>query len=292
MHLKDQDGNTALHRAARHDQDDGQGRTPLMIAAEEGKTNVLGVLIENKADVHLKKQDGYTALHTAAWNDRAEAAQVLLAHSSKVDDVDSQRRTPLMIAAEKGNTNVLEVLIENKANVQLKEKDGLTALHMATWNGQARAAMMLLANGSIVDDTCDQGRTPLMIATEKGKTNVLKLLLENKADVRLKEQCGLVALHMAAWNDQPEAAQMLLACGSKVDDADGQGQTPLMIAAARGNTDVLEVLIDNRADVHLKEKMASLYYTQQPGVIKLQWPRCYLLMAVKWMIPMARDGLH
>ena len=140
---------------------------------------------------------------------------MLLAYGSKVDDINGQRWTPLMIAAEEGNTNVLEVLIENKANVQLKEQEGLTAVHMAAWNGQARAARMLLANGSIVDDTCGQGRTPLMIAAEKGKTNVLEVLIENKA--------------ACMW---------------------------------------------------------------QPVMINLRRSRCYLQMAVKWMKPMARDGLN
>ena len=74
----------------------GQGRTPLMIASEEGNTNVLGALLENKANVHLKKQDGYTASHTAVWNDQAEAARLLLAYSSKVDDISGQERTHWM----------------------------------------------------------------------------------------------------------------------------------------------------------------------------------------------------
>ena len=74
---------------------------------------------------------------------------------------------------------------------------------------------------------------------------------------------------------------MLLAYGSEMDDTDGQGRTPLMSAAQQGNSNILEVLIENRADVHLKDQDGTLHYIQQPDMIKTRWPRCYLLMAVK-----------
>ena len=41
---------------------------------------------------------------------------------------------------------------------------------------------------------------------------------------------------------------MLLANGSNVDDTDGQGRTPLMIAAQQGKTNVLGLLIENNAN--------------------------------------------
>ena len=47
---------------------------------------------------------------------------------------------------------------------------------------------------------------------------------------------------------------MLLANGSKVDDTDCEGWTPLMFAAAVGNTNALEVLLEKRADVQLKDQ--------------------------------------
>ena len=73
----------------------------------------------------------------AAWNGQARVAQMLLANGSKVDDTDIWGRTPLMMAAEQGNTKLLEVLIEN------------VGLHTATRHDQAVAgAQMFLANCS------------------------------------------------------------------------------------------------------------------------------------------------
>ena len=69
------------------DDTDGQGRAPLMSAAQQGNSNVLEVLIKNRAGVHLKDQDGYTALHTAVQHEQKTVAQMLLANGSEVNDV-------------------------------------------------------------------------------------------------------------------------------------------------------------------------------------------------------------
>ena len=93
-------------------------------------TDVLKVLIENKANVNLKKKHHvWTALHITAWNDQAAVAQMLLVNGSKVDDTKGMGRNPLMIAAQQENTNISEVLIENKSNLHLKQQNGWTALH-------------------------------------------------------------------------------------------------------------------------------------------------------------------
>ena len=54
-----------------------------------------------------------------------------------MDDTSGQGQTPLMTAAEKGNTKLFEVLIENKVNVHLKDQNGYTALHVAAKHDQA-----------------------------------------------------------------------------------------------------------------------------------------------------------
>ena len=96
-----------LANGSNVDYTDGQERTALMIAAQQGRTNELELLIINKANYHLENQNGWAALHLAAWHDQAVVVQMLIANGSKVDDTDGQGRTSLMIAAQQGRTNVL-----------------------------------------------------------------------------------------------------------------------------------------------------------------------------------------
>lgn len=48
-----------------------------------------------------------TPLHAAAFTDHVECLQLLLGHSAQVNAVDSSGKTPLMMAAENGQTNTV-----------------------------------------------------------------------------------------------------------------------------------------------------------------------------------------
>lgn len=48
-----------------------------------------------------------TPLHAAAFTDHVECLQLLLAHNAQVNCVDSGGKTPLMMAAENGQTNAV-----------------------------------------------------------------------------------------------------------------------------------------------------------------------------------------
>lgn len=48
-----------------------------------------------------------TPLHAAAFTDHVECLQLLLSHNSQVNSVDAAGKTPLMMAAENGQTNAV-----------------------------------------------------------------------------------------------------------------------------------------------------------------------------------------
>ena len=48
-----------------------------------------------------------TPLHAAAFTDHVECLQLLLSHNAQVNSVDASGKTPLMMAAENGQTNAV-----------------------------------------------------------------------------------------------------------------------------------------------------------------------------------------
>lgn len=48
-----------------------------------------------------------TPLHAAAFTDHVECLQLLLSHTAQVNCVDAAGKTPLMMAAENGQTNAV-----------------------------------------------------------------------------------------------------------------------------------------------------------------------------------------
>ncbi len=70
----------------------------------------------------------------AARNGHTEIVKVLLQSNAEVDAVDKNKKTPLHWAAEKGCKEIVSALIEKEANVNAKDQDGSTPLRWATRN--------------------------------------------------------------------------------------------------------------------------------------------------------------
>lgn len=57
-----------------------------------------------------------TPLHAAAFTDHVECLQLLLSHNAQVNCVDAAGKTPLMMAAENGQTNAVGTLARSLAH--------------------------------------------------------------------------------------------------------------------------------------------------------------------------------
>src|SRR5688572_14016559 len=95
----------------------------------------------------------------------------------------------------------------------------------------------------------------------------MKLLLSFGADPRLAANSGDTALSAASgmgwvpgvtyeWSPQEtlEAVRMLLDLGLDPNSANVDGRTPLMAAALKGATEVVQLLVDRGADLNRRDK--------------------------------------
>lgn len=62
-------------------------------------------------------------------------------------------------------------------------------------------------------------------------------------------------LHCAAWHGYSAVARALCQAGCHVDAKNREGETPLLTASARGFTDIVECLVEHRADVEATDKV-------------------------------------
>lgn len=195
--------------------------TPLMIAAQYGKVDVVRVLLAHSADPALRDKRGLTALDWASrmgqddavalLRDRSpmdiyEAAQFgdvprLRAHLDAGEDPnapDTSGTTPLMKAATSGSLPTLRLLLARGADVRQKRKDGTTALHMAAMYGYAPLAALLLDRGAdinAVGNMLNRPASPLTCAVNQVQPNTVTLLLKRGAD--WKHGVGEAALDTA-----------------------------------------------------------------------------------------------
>ena len=117
-----------------------QGESPLMMAVLKGQLTVAERLIRRQAEVN---KPGWTALHYAATHAGPNAlpmVRLLLEHHAYIDAASPNQSTPLMMAAQYGETAVVRLLLEEGADPLLKNEQGLTAIDFARRAGRDAVA--------------------------------------------------------------------------------------------------------------------------------------------------------
>jgi ankyrin repeat protein len=96
-----------------------------------------------------------------------------------------------------------------------------------------------------------QGR--LVDAARHGDAATARALLERGSSVNDALGDGMTPLHWAAYNDDAELAKLLLARGARIDATTRNATlTPLMVAASNGSAAVVAPLINAGADMQLR----------------------------------------
>lgn len=80
-------------------QKDSVGRSPLSLAASEGHTKMINLLLDKGAVLEDTDKEGLTALAWACVRGRLNAAQSLIDQGADVNNCDLTGRTPLDLAA-------------------------------------------------------------------------------------------------------------------------------------------------------------------------------------------------
>jgi len=97
--------------------------------------------------------------------------------------------------------------------------------------------------------------TPIFLCASKGYKDIAEILIENGAAIERKMDFdGTICLHHAASNDQSEMCEFLISKGCSVNQRDKLGRTPLMDAAEIGSIKVIDILVQNNADVNAEDR--------------------------------------
>ncbi|XP_048474837.1 serine/threonine-protein phosphatase 6 regulatory ankyrin repeat subunit C-like, partial [Rhincodon typus] len=198
-------------------------------------------------------------LHLAAYNGQSEALKVLVGTLVNLDVRDRTGRTPLYIAAQRGHADCVDVLIRHGASILLKEQlTKGTSLHVAAANGRTDCLHLMIdsvTDAEVLNAVDAQGQTPLMLALTNGHLDCTQLLLEKGAPVDTADNRGRTALHRGAVLGCDDSVAALLHHRALVLCRDVEGQTPLHLAAACGHVGILGTLLQAAPSVDLGDPL-------------------------------------
>nr|XP_019606822.1 PREDICTED: protein phosphatase 1 regulatory subunit 12A isoform X1 [Rhinolophus sinicus] len=222
-----------------------------LAACSSGDTDEVLKLLHRGADINYANVDGLTALHQACIDDNVDMVKFLVENGANINQPDNEGWIPLHAAASCGYLDIAEFLIGQGAHVGAVNSEGDTPLDIA----EEEAMEELLQN-----EVNRQG-----VDIEAARKEEERIMLRDARqwlnsghinDVRHAKSGG-TALHVAAAKGYTEVLKLLIQAGYDVNIKDYDGWTPLHAAAHWGKEEACRILVDNLCDMDMVNKVGQ-----------------------------------
>ncbi|MEG4323099.1 MULTISPECIES: ankyrin repeat domain-containing protein [unclassified Microcoleus] len=263
--IRDSEKRTPLHYATTKevaallmlniDARDQSGNTPLYLAVQDNRPEMVSFLIANGAQVNVKNNSGWTPLDIAVFKNMQNINQLpTLEPGAEINIQDNHRKTPRNIAVEMSLRDTVALLISKNPDVNSEDKYGSTLLHIAVSFKLKDVAKQLIAKGAFVNAKDDiLIETPLHLAVAQGTQDIAELLIANGARVNARNKNGQTPLYRAIAIGHNDIAALLINNGADVNNIDGSDTTPLHKAAHYGSVEILKLLIAKGAEINIQD---------------------------------------
>ncbi len=211
------------------------GATPLLWAVDD--VAKVRALLNAGANANAHTDNGRTPLLVAL--DQKRAAPVIRALMDKGATVTPEpgQADPLVQVAQNGDLESMNLLVTARGG-----KFPPAVLAAAAQSDCLECVRVVLSQSPPKDAVT----AALRAAARLGPVESLKFLFAAGADVNAKDAAGGTALLRAAYVDFPDPARikLLLDHGAETNVRDASGDTPLMKARRRGETKIVELLVN------------------------------------------------
>lgn len=169
---------------------------------------------------------------------------------------------PLHQACMNNQLDKVKQLVSDSENVRIalreKDNDARTPLHWAVSFQNEEIVTYLLEHmkSTDLDDLTDEsGWTPFHIACSVGNYTIVEQLYNRdiKPDINLQTNQGTTALHLAVAKSHYSVIELLLENGANLQIKDKKNQIPLHRAAAIGSMKLVELLCTKGSPVNWQD---------------------------------------
>jgi ankyrin repeat protein len=285
INLQQKDGSTALHLSLSKSEDfnnlskfllehgadpnikDNKGMTCLHIVAMDSRSNLDAIkdLIYFKTDVHAKDIHQQTPLHYACKIlDRLPLLSELIKAGSNVNEPDGENKTALHLSLIHHQPKpFISMLLSSGASTDIKDIHGRIPLHYSMMSAThpnrkpLEIEQLLISHKSNINALDNEKRTCLHylfihIPHHNDPVNLISSLFFscNDIDVQQKDIYGRSVLHESCAKGSNISSMYLIQKGSKLNDDDEDGNSPLVLAFLNGYKDFGLTLINKGAKVN------------------------------------------
>ncbi len=172
------------------------------LAAKEGHTEIMELLLNNGISVNLTSGFGEAALISASENGHKNIVQLLIDRKVRLNLQDASEHQcackMFFLAAAAGHKEIMELFINNDIPIDLTNDDGESALIIASGKGHKNVVQLLIDYGADVNIAAHRresmalpaifkslsfpGETALMMACYHGRIAIVKILINSGAD--------------------------------------------------------------------------------------------------------------
>jgi ankyrin repeat protein len=194
------------------------GSTVFLVALARGSEPFARLMLDHGADINVRDAAGNTPLHLAVQQGKVELMKELVARGANVNEkTQASGRggrggagapggrgggaglTPFLEAAQTGNVAMLKELIALGADPKAKGPDGSGGVIMATGSRKLEAVKMMVELGLDVNDGPKGRGSPLHTAVRSGSNDIVQYLADHGADFDAKDNFGRNPLEEALF---------------------------------------------------------------------------------------------
>ncbi|XP_071097328.1 uncharacterized protein [Haliotis cracherodii] len=276
LSCKDENGNTLLHHACMlgllwhatnlltrgidSSQQNMKGESPMHIAVENENINLVRKLLRNNCTHTVPGNDGKMPLHIASEEGYTDIVELLLDHTDKerISATDNGGNSALHCASNFDKSGIIALLLEAGIKVNSINQKGSTPLHFAAEGGYLDAVKLLVHAKADINAFGHKGHTPLHRACFRGHISVVNFLLDNNADAVIQNSHKNTPMYAACLGQHMDVVKLLLEKGDYQQIAGPNGYPCVVVAASRGNLELLEIMISHNAHLSPSNLNVSL----------------------------------
>lgn len=244
------------------DYDNDREITPLLLAAKQGYTKIMHLLIEYGANINHVDYYGSTSLMWTSSSPNFEATKLLIEAGANINDQDKSGWSALMVAIDNresrygpetsdrwntgnydthGNDDVINFLLDSGANIYLENRSNKTAIILAVENNRKELIYRLIEMGVNVENI-------LNYIKRCAPFDLMKNLLELGASVNDADGNSPILLKCLTFQTNYDIINLLLDAGANINSKTNHGETVLDRAIC-ADISIVRLMIEHGIDI-------------------------------------------